>query len=169
MNKNKVLLMLFFAILTVSVVSSCNKDDDDDDDMDMVEESIADDNTFADWASWTLEATESGPAPDLGAAHAGNDSTVTRQIYFKDGQDAVGGEYPVGTTILKHTYNPDETLHYMGMVKRGNDFYPDANNWEWFKLNEDGTIIERGAALNDGGCIGCHSSGNALDYVFSKN
>ena len=163
-------MALFCALFVAFIVQSCNKDDNDDDDDDMTEvmEFVADDETFANWDSWTLVATESGPAPDLGEAHAGNDSTVTRNIYFLDDEEAENGEYPVGTAIFKHTKSETGSIeeNFLGMVKRGNDFNTSNNDWEWFKLNADGSIIERGA--NIGMCGNCHASANATDYVFSK-
>ena len=60
------------------------------------------------------------------------------------------------------------------MVKRGNNFNPANNDWEWFILNADGTVsqdsegnLTRGAALNGGGCGNCHGAATT-DYVFSK-
>jgi len=38
-------------------------------------------------------------------AHGGNDETVVRDVYFKDGQLPVNGIYPVGTIIVKHLKN----------------------------------------------------------------
>jgi hypothetical protein len=64
-------------------------------------------HTFSNFMNWVLEDTNQGPDPALGAAHAGNDETVTREIYYKDGQDPVNGEFPVGTIIVKHSSNPD--------------------------------------------------------------
>lgn len=155
MKKNQLLGTLFCALFIAFMVQSCNK------------EFVADDDTFADWDGWALVATENGPAPDLGEAHAANDSTVTRKIYFLDDEEAEDSEYPVGTAIFKHTKSEDGALeNFLGMVKRGKDFNPDNNDWEWFKLNADGSIIERGE--NIGMCGTCHASSNATDYVFSK-
>ncbi|GAB4378935.1 MAG: hypothetical protein Kow0075_09250 [Salibacteraceae bacterium] len=138
------------------------------DDGSCVFEYVADDNTFKDFMTWSNDATNHGADPSLGMAHAGNDSTVTRKIYFKDGQDPEGGVYPDGTMIVKHSSNPSGTVNeYTAMVKRGNNFDPDGNNWEYFMLNSDGTIKDRGANLMNGMCKDCHSKAQN-DYVFSK-
>lgn len=137
-------------------------------------EFIANNNTFAGFTNWSLVGTKNGVDPALGIAHAGNDSTSTRKIYFKDNQDPVDGVYPVGTLIAKHVYNSAGTVEaYMGMAKRGNGFSPNHNDWEWFILNADGSIQvdatssepKRGANL--GSCATCHS-GAATDYSFAK-
>lgn len=112
----------------------------------------------------------------MGPAHAGNDETVTRKIYFKSGQYPVNGEFPVGTIIVKHSSNPDATVNeFTAMVKRGNDFSPNGGEWEWFMLNADGSIATdpssgkkmRGANLMNGMCLSCHSAGTT-DFTFSK-
>ncbi|MEZ4722469.1 MAG: hypothetical protein R2813_11410 [Flavobacteriales bacterium] len=131
--------------------------------------------SFDDWSSWTLTATNQGPSPSLGNAHAGNDSTVTRKVYFLDSQSASDGKYPVGTMIIKHTSNGDGTLEeYTGMLKRESGFNAGSGDWEWFVLNADGSVAKdndgmelRGGNLLSGFCLGCHSHA-ATDYVFTK-
>ncbi len=139
-------------------------------------EFIADDNTFSNFMSWKLEATNKGADPALGMAHAGNDSTVTREIYIKDGQGLVNGKFPVGTVVVKHSKNTAGTVNeFTALVKRGNNFSPNGGDWEWFMLSPDGKIMTgennmkmRGANLMDGMCAGCHAGAAAKDYVFSK-
>ena len=41
-------------------------------------EYIADDQTFANWSSWTQGAKHTGADPSLGGAHGGNDSSAVR-------------------------------------------------------------------------------------------
>lgn len=162
------------ALLFVSVLflNSCSEDSTSN----KPEEFVADDNTFSGFMSWKLEATIKGADPALGMAHAGNDSTVTREIYIKNGQNLVNGKFPVGTVIVKHSKNTSGTVNeYTAMAKRGNNFNTTGGDWEWFMLNPDGKIITgennmkmRGANLMDGMCVGCHSGAAAKDYVFSK-
>lgn len=169
--KKSVLIRVLMAIAIGVSLQSCS-----DDDKDVKEEFIADDSSFSNFMSWPLEAENQGPDPALGAAHAGNNETVTRKVYFKDGQGPSGGEYPVGTVIVKHSGNPDLTVNeFTAMVKRGNDFNTNGGDWEWFMLNADGTIATdassgmkmRGANLMNGMCLSCHSAAST-DYVFNK-
>jgi hypothetical protein len=169
--KSSVLFKVLFALAVVVSLQSCNDDDED-----VTQEFVADDNSFSNFMSWELEATNQGPDPFLGAAHAGNDSTVSRKIYYKNGQNPVNGEFPVGTIIVKHSSNPDQSVNeFTAMVKRGNDFSPNGGDWEWFMLNADGSIASdpstgmkmRGADLMGGMCISCHTAG-ATDYTFTK-
>ncbi len=170
----KVSFYLLAVLFSISAISFQSCDDDDDDDP-AVTEFIADDATFANFMSWVKEASEVGIDPAMGGAHGANDSTVTRDIFFKDGQDPVNGEYPIGTLIIKHSHNPGGTVEvYTAMAKRGNDFNPAAGDWEWFMLNADGSVAEdgdgnkmRGANLNNGACIACHT-GASTDYIFTK-
>jgi hypothetical protein len=175
MRKNVFYLNLLVILLVMGVVSACNKDSDDDPQDTTPQEYVATDASFADFQSWQLAAQNQGPDPALGDAHSGNDSTVTRYIYFKDSQTSSGGKYPLGTIIVKESKNPDMSLHQLtAMVKRGNKFNPDHGDWEWFILAPDGKIALdgdgnpiRGADLMGGMCYGCHSTATT-DYVFSK-
>ncbi|MCF8367937.1 MAG: cytochrome P460 family protein [Bacteroidales bacterium] len=166
-------LMAFAGIL---VFSACKKDEADDPNDQPADEFVATDNSFTNFRTWALEAQAQGPDPALGPAHAGNDSTVVRSIYFKDGQDRVNGEYPVGTIIVKEGLNTDNTFQEItALVKRGNDFNSSAGDWEWFMLQADGSIAVdgegnpiRGANLLNGMCVSCHTAASDRDYVFSK-
>lgn len=169
MKKSTFVTLLLFAFVVVSFLQACKKDDNDS------TEFIANDDTFKTFSGWHLHASHQGPDPALGAAHAGNDASVTRKVYFKDNQNAVGGSYPVGTIIVKHSSNGTTVDEYTAMVKRGNGFSPDTNDWEWFMLAPDGSIAKdpagtlmRGAKLMGGMCNGCHAQAAAKDYVFSK-
>lgn len=175
--KKSILFMLIAMVPALFVLQSCDKDSDEEGQPEQPDEYIADDNSFANFMSWPLDATTQGADPALGMAHAGNDSTVTRNIYFKDGQDPVNGIYPVGSIIVKHTNNPSHTVNeFTAMVKRGNDYNTSGGDWEWFMLNPDGTIATdpntgndmRGADLMGGMCLGCHTVASSKDYVFSK-
>lgn len=138
-------------------------------------EFIADSNTFADYMNWPVQATKNGMDPSLGMAHAGNDSSATRSVHFKDGVSPVNGKYPVGSIIVKHTTNSAGTLNEVtGMVKRGNGFNPTKGDWEFFILTTDGKIAKdlgielRGANLMGGMCGNCHVGAINKDFVFSK-
>ena len=156
------------AILVFGVLQSCNSDD-------TLTEYIADDDSFTSFTSWSLDAEEMGIDPALGAAHGGNNENTIRKIYFHNAVSPDDGEYPIGTKIVKRSYNPDGSLDmYTAMVKRGNDFDPDNGDWEYFVIGSDGSIVTdadgnimRGANLMGGMCLGCHSQAST-DYIFSK-
>lgn len=165
----------YFAAIAMAgtlVFQSCNKEETPQ----AQQEFIADNSTFSNFMSWPLESQNQGADPALGAAHSGNDSTVTRYVYFKDGQNRVNGVYPLGTLIVKHSYNPDQSVNeYTALAKRGNNFNPSGGDWEFFMLKPDGSIATdengapmRGSNLMNGMCLGCHSAASSKDYVFSK-
>lgn len=170
MKRTRILMLIAVVSFAAVSLQSCKKEEE------TKQEFIANDDTFKSFMTWMLEATNQGPDPALGPAHGGNDSTVVRKIYFKDGQDPSDGMYPVGTLITKHSKNPDGTVDAtVAMAKRGNDFNTSAGDWEWFVLNADGSIAEdgdgnplRGANLMNGACISCHAQASNKDYVFSK-
>ena len=169
MKTRKLIALTLLALLGTVSIQSCKEDE-------VQQEFIADDNTFTNFLSWPLEATNQGPYPSLGSSHGGNDSTVVREVYFKDGQDPTNSIYPVGTLIVKHSHNPGGSVNeFTALAKRGNDFNTDGGDWEWFVLNSDGTIAVdgnnnklRGSDLFGGMCISCHTQASSKDYVFSK-
>ena len=78
-----------------------------------------------------------------------------------------GVQYPVGTIIQLF---PGEA-----MVKRGPDFDPDNNNWEYFELTAtaEGTSINvrgRDDVINmfGGQCFGCHADARDFDFICEK-
>lgn len=173
MKKTTITVFVALTFIVIASTQSCKKDNDDS----TPQEFIASNSTFANFMSWSLDATAQGPDPALGGmAHGGNDSTVIRNVYFKNGQNPVNGTYPVGTIIVKHSSNPGGTVNeFTAMVKRGNNFNPTKGNWEFFMLMPDGTIAAdstgtpmRGANLMNGMCGSCHSSASSKDFIFSK-
>lgn len=173
MKKILSISIIVFSFSTVLFFQSCSKDKNNDI---QNTEFVADNTTFTNFMSWSLESTKQGADPFLGTAHAGNDLTVVREVYFKNGQDPVNGKYPVGTIVVKHSYNPDKTINeFTGMVKRGNNFNPDFGNWEFFMLTPTGSIatdasgiVMRGASLMGGMCASCHTGASNKDFIFSK-
>ena len=172
--KKPILTLTLLSIAVAVVFQACNKDDDDDP-APKANEFIADDNSFAGFESWGLHDTRMGADPALGPmAHGGNDSTVTRKIYIKDGASAVNGVYPTGTLIAKRSTSPAGMDMITAMAKRGNKYNTAGNDWEYFILNADGSIVTdstgtvlRGATLMNSGCTNCHA-GATTDYVYTK-
>lgn len=78
-----------------------------------------------------------------------------------------GKEFPVGTIIQLF---PGEA-----MVKRGPDFDPDNNNWEYFELDvsSEGSVIRvrgRDDVINrfGGQCFSCHAAARDFDFICEK-
>ena len=177
MTKTNYLSLFAIGMMCLIAVQSCKDDAADPEPEPEVKEFIATDNTFSGYMSWSLDATRMGADPSLGGmAHGGNDSTVTRNIYFKDGQNPVSGKYPMGTVIVKHSSNPAGTVaEYTAMVKRGNSYNPTRGEWEFFMLMPDGKIAVdgsgnkmRGADLMGGMCGNCHAAASDKDFIFTK-
>jgi hypothetical protein len=168
--KAKMLMAGWLMAAILISVQSCKDDEEES-----APEFVASSSDFSDFRSWTQVATHEGPSPSLGEAHHGNDETVTRTIYVKNNQErGSDGKFPVGTLVVKETKKDGATIEMTAMVKRGNNFNPENNDWEWFMLNEDGTIMTasgsemRGAKLMGGMCGACHSQVKSSDFVFSK-
>lgn len=171
---------LFSLILMVTAISfaSCSKNDDDNNTTTEPEEYVANGDSFKNILSWTLGAEPVGIDPALGAAHGGNDSTVTRSIYFKDNAKPVNGSYPVGSVVVKYSHNPAGTVvMYTAMVKRGGNFDSDNGDWEYFMLSGDGAIAMDadgnemrgdGPTMMGGMCLSCHSGASSKDYIFTN-
>ncbi|MBO6517742.1 MAG: hypothetical protein JJ975_14450 [Bacteroidia bacterium] len=161
------------ALTGMIYLQSCKDDDGTEPEPTTNNEFIADDATFANWASWDLVDTKNGVDPALGGAHAGNDSTAVRKIYVKDGQKAVNGAYPVGTLVVKHM-KADSAEMITAMAKRGNGFDAANNDWEYFVIQADGKIVVDGGTtmrgstgLMNGMCVGCHAKATT-DYIFTE-
>jgi hypothetical protein len=177
MKKNYFLLS-FMVLMGLGIsFTSCKKDDTTTVDPGPTEY-IATNDSFKSIESWTLGAENLGVDPSLGAAHAGNDSTVTRSIYFKDNAKPANGKYPVGSIVVKHSHNPAGTVAmYTAMVKRGNNFDAANGDWEYFMLAGDGQIAKteggmemrgNGATMLNGMCLGCHTNASSKDYIFTN-
>lgn len=165
MKRNFSLMLMLLAAFGL-IFTSCKDDEDDD----PVTEFIADDGSFENYDAWNYITENMGPDAALGPAHAGNDSTAVRKIWQNnDNTRSDGGKYPVGTIFFKEVKNEGgDVIGLTAMAKRGNDFDPDHNDWEWFMLDPaTGNIAERG--LFDGMCFSCHMAAEDTDYVFSKN
>jgi len=169
-----VLALLFTGMLTMQ---ACKKDEPDPPAPPAPDpvQFVANNSSFEDWMNWPLVNELSGADPGLGMAHGGNDETVTRRVYIKDGQTRVGGTFPQGTILVKHSSNPDNTVdEYTAMVKRGGNYDTDFNNWEYFMLTPTAEIAVdgagnpmRGNVLMGGMCRSCHGGAAAQDYVFT--
>lgn len=175
MKKRTILLTMMVAIASISY-QSCKNDKDDNPipQPTTPSEFIADNSTFKGFESWHLHATKNGIDPALMDAHAGNDSMSERKIYFTShAVERKDGQFPVGTIVSKKTVWPTGSM-ITAMAKRGNDFDPAGNNWEYFVLASDGSImvdngtVMRGKDLMNGMCKGCHTSAKSKDFIFTK-
>ena len=79
-----------------------------------------------------------------------------------------GAQYPVGTMV--------QLVPFEAMVKRGPDFDPENNNWEYFELgvSANGTEIRtrgRDEVINQfgGQCFPCHEAARDFDFICEKD
>ncbi len=175
--KKAVFTFSVLSLLAITVaIQSCKNDDNPTPTTTTPTEFIADDNTFKGFEGWHLHSTKMGVDPtNLGGAHGGADSTSVRKIYFTSHSvSRTNGQFPVGTIVSKRTTGANGLDMITAMAKRGNNFDPSGNNWEYFILNADGSVlvdngdVKRGANLNGGGCKGCHAKVSSNDYIFTK-
>ena len=78
-----------------------------------------------------------------------------------------GEQYPIGTIL--------QLVPGEAMVKRGPDFDPENNNWEYFELEVSATGTEirvrgRDEVVNQfgGECFGCHVDARETDFICEK-
>lgn len=131
---------------------------------------------FEGYQDWPKVATEFGPDPLLGAAH-GVDDSLYRHIYVKDHAKSMGGEFLKRTMIVKELRDKDDNITgaLTMLVKRGGNFNPAGNGWEWFMTSTDLTnVITQGdnATAGGGNCASCHAGANVgsngEDWVFTQ-
>lgn len=159
--------LFLLTLISAAFVVACS-DDDDTGTTPTETEFIAEYSDFSDFENWDLLATNTGFDASLGEAAHGN-TISTREIYVnKSNVKMENGEWPVGTILFKKMNNTEtgDLIAYMAMAKRGADFNPDNNGWEWFKNIDvaNGEIIERGSI---DGCNGCHGGVKDNDYSFT--
>lgn len=160
------------AISAAFLVFSCSSTSDSKD------EFIATLSDFEGYTSWTEMETLYGPDQLLQTAHGANDS-LYRTVYVKNNaQPNSKGNYATGTLIVKElrTESGELTGALTMMAKRGADFNPDGNGWEWFMTSTDlTTVLTQGDNATAGGglCASCHAGANAnnngTDWVFNHN
>ncbi|GAB5464783.1 MAG: hypothetical protein Kapaf2KO_02190 [Candidatus Kapaibacteriales bacterium] len=173
MMKNQLIKVAFLAILFSGLaLQSC---DDDDSGTEPTDEAFVPDNTtFADWQNWDVVGTYDMPGPELGEmAHGGQNTDFVRTVYAPSTNSMSDGEYSEGSLFFKKVTNTaDNTSGYFAMAKRDSEF--DVNQWEYFILNEDGSIkaAEDGSPERGGSsyrvCQGCHAGSSATDFVFTE-
>lgn len=148
-------------------------------------EFIATLSDFTNYTNWQSIDYSIGPTNDfLGAAHAGDQFTFSRRVFANDtALNATTNQFPNGSILVKEvTSFQNGTKEFaqegglLAMVKRGQGFNPDHNDWEWFVLASDlSEITAQGADVMDNGCNICHQaaqndSGSGAfggkDYVF---
>ena len=168
---NTLIKMLGLSLVSMLFFAACSSSTDSDD-----KEFIATLSDFDGYTGWTKVVTETGPDPLLGNAH-GAAEPLTRNIFFLDNAQPKNGEYKVGTIIVKELRDGMGNLAggVTMLVKRGGDFNPDGNGWEWFMTNTtlDTVYTQGDNAMAAGGmCASCHASANVndngTDWVFSR-
>lgn len=116
--------------------------------------------------TWPLIGDEKG----TGSVHGGHN----RKTYKKQGHASPyifkEGEYPVGTTFVKQVFDAaGNTTRIVAMVKRGGEYDPANNDWEWFILNDDASSITRQGPSLSPTCTSCHAKAavnRGMDYVY---
>jgi cytochrome c1 len=165
----------YFALASVLALSlvivACS--DDDDNTVTPPTEFVAAASDFTGFKSWDQPSgPHVGPDPaEIGQAHGALDSTLTRYIYLNNASAERGSnnQFPQGTIFVKQTVKMDgSVVATTGMAKRGAGFNATHNGWEWFLLNEDGTIAQRGAEIAAAPCGSCHSANADEDFVWAK-
>ena len=143
---------------------------------------IADFVGYTNWQTVDYAIGNSSPG-GLKGAHQGNNDAFTRKTFMNAKAVNSQGTFEEGSIIIKETFtytmganDLEKTLAPQGgllaMVKRGSNFNPEHNGWEWFMLEGDlKSVINQGADLNGGACNACHSQATTLggmDYSFPK-
>lgn len=168
---NYLLRILIISIISTVFIWSCSSSTESEE-----AEFVASLNDFQGYTSWTKVSTSTGPDPLLQAAHGATDP-LTRNVFIKDDAKPKNDQYPVGTIIVKELRSEMGSLEggLTMMVKRGADFNPDGDGWEWFMTSTDlTTVMTRGdnATAMDGMCASCHAganvNNNGIDWVFSR-
>jgi len=122
-----------------------------------------------------------------GFAHGGTGVETVREIFTTDG--SVPSDISAGYAITKHTYaldslgNKGDLLVIFAMLKHGEGYWEDTNDWEYIRIPADPTvdyaatpngILEKANlsgnvhAMNPG-CVDCHNGADGGDQLFSND
>jgi hypothetical protein len=133
---------------------------------------LSDIEGYTSWKKVNLEPVTGDRTGFLGPAHAGEEGF--REIYVNNIGRAVSTgsadfPYPVGTIIVKEAYmNEGGMKGMLGavtiMIKRGSNYDPSHNNWEYMMVSPENEIMRQGKVE---GCTGCHANASDTDYVFT--
>ncbi len=74
------------------------------------------------------------------------------------------GSIPEGAMIVKENYSPAKKLAAITVMYKKSGYSPDGGDWFWLKYAPDGKIMKEGKV---GGCINCHASVKANDWLFT--
>lgn len=88
--------------------------------------------------------------------------------YVSDGAlEAINGKQgviPDGEFVVKENYSPEKKLAAITVMYKQAGYNPEGGDWFWLKYKPDGSIEKEGKV---GGCIGCHASVKANDWLFT--
>jgi len=123
-----------------------------------------------------------------GFAHGGSGVETIREVFTTDGSVA-GETISPGYAITKHTYakdslgNKGDLLVIFAMLKHGEGYWDDTNDWEYIRIPADPTVdytvnpngILANAAVSGNvhdenpGCVDCHNGAGGGDQLFSND
>ena len=76
-----------------------------------------------------------------------------------------GVPLPTGSILVKENYAADmRTLQAVTPMYKVVDSNPASGDWFWAKYGPEGKVFEAGAPK---GCVGCHSTVRAKDWIFT--
>lgn len=156
-------------IFTFSVFHTCTYNNEIIDALAEQEEFVFATDDISDYKSWTVVGNVTR-----------NDVGQYRTVYINKSEEATrtSGRYPVGTIIVKELAdinNRDKVIILQVMSKRGSDFNPLGNGWEWAisrgpqpsELNNNRG--DNAITLFDGQpCISCHTDKNFNDLTIQQ-
>lgn len=79
---------------------------------------------------------------------------------------------PNKSIIVKENYTKDEELAAITIMYRIEDYDPEHKDWWWVKYSPEGEVMEAKGMKLAGkvkACIGCHSSAQGGDYLFTND
>ncbi len=187
-RKSSIFGFLFFMIL-LNIVPACGDDDDDDDNDDSavaddndddVDDDSADDDSIDDDDDTTLPNGPGGfdqnyrSSSDfftmMDGLNAGNFNAQVWIWYSSNIEpiiDQDSFEVPEGTTSIQEVdTDADDILDSLTiMVKMGNDYDPENNNWYYEVRDPDGTLRNIPPPGKIQICIECHKDFPATDFL----
>lgn len=122
-------------------------------------EYISTTNPYQGWVLW----------PDKGKLYKGQHPhgaflTTYLNASAAEAVKAKSGTLPAGAMVVKENYSPEKKLAAVTVMYRVAGYNPEGGDWFWLKYGPDGAIEKEGKAP---GCIACHASVKANDWLFT--
>jgi hypothetical protein len=162
MNHLRVCIVLLFSLL---IINSCKKDDPPAAGIDKEMLDLARQASGFTWYknSAAFLNKSSGSGHNFSFLRTRYNTTAATML-DSTGKIKTNAAFPEGSLIVKELSNGSTAERYAILLKRTGHESADEKGWVWGYINSNETIADA-ASNRGGGCKGCHSQADNIDYM----